>query len=52
MRTYHHVETEKMLVGQLSDVRVLRMPETSGGNVNYGWKALENLAGEWQHIFE
>ena len=36
----------------LSDVRVLRLPETSGGNANFGWGNLENLAKEWRQIFE
>ena len=36
----------------LADVRVLRLPETSGGNANYGWGILENLAGEWKQIFD
>ena len=33
-------------------IRVLRLPETSGGNANYGWGELENLAAEWRQIFE
>ena len=37
---------------ELSDVRVLRLPETSGGNANYGWGVLENLAREWKLIFD
>lgn len=28
----------------LADVRVLRLPETSGSNKNYGWGYVENLA--------
>lgn len=36
----------------LADIRVLRLPETSGGNANYGWGILENLAGEWKQIFD
>ena len=36
----------------LSEVCVLRLPETSGGNANYGWGILENLAGEWKQIFK
>lgn len=33
-------------------VRVLRMPETSGGNANYGWGNINVLAKEWSRIFE
>ena len=36
----------------LADVRVLRLPETSGGNANYGWGSLDNLAHEWVQIFD
>lgn len=36
----------------LSKIRVLRLPETSGGNANYGWGILENLAHEWAQIFD
>ena len=36
----------------LANVRVLRLPETSGGNANYGWGILENLAREWAQIFD
>lgn len=36
----------------LADVRVLRLPETSGGNANYGWGSLDNLAREWAQIFD
>ena len=36
----------------LADIRVLRLPETSGGNANYGWGILENMAGEWKQIFD
>ena len=36
----------------LADIRVLRLPETSGGNANYGWGILEKLAGEWKKIFD
>ncbi len=35
-----------------ADVRVLRLPETSGSNKNYGWGLVENLAREWAHIFD
>jgi len=35
----------------LSDVRVIGLPETSGGNANYGWGDLENLARAWNQIF-
>lgn len=34
------------------DVRVLKLPETSGGNANYGWGIIENLACEWKQIFD
>lgn len=36
----------------LAEIRVLRLPETSGGNANYGWGILENLAREWKQIFD
>lgn len=36
----------------LADVRVLRLPETSGSNKNYGWGYVENLAREWAQIFD
>lgn len=35
-----------------ADARVLRLPETSGSNKNYGWGLVENLAREWAHIFD
>ena len=35
-----------------ADVRVLRLPETSGSNKNHGWGDLDNLAAEWSHIFD
>lgn len=35
-----------------ANVRVLRLPETSGGNANFGWGILENLAREWKQIFD
>ncbi len=34
------------------NVRILRMPETSGGNANYGWGDINVLANEWSRIFE
>jgi TDG/mug DNA glycosylase family protein len=36
----------------LADVRVLRLPETSGSNKNYGWGDLNKLAAEWSQIFD
>lgn len=39
-------------IPELADIRVLRLPETSGGNANYGWGILENLAIEWKQIFD
>ena len=36
----------------LANIRVLRLPETSGGNANYGWGILDNLAREWKQIFD
>ncbi len=36
----------------LSDVRVLRLPDTSGNNANHGWGDLENLARAWGKIFD
>jgi len=35
----------------IADVRVLRMPDTSGSNANFGWGVLDNLAGEWGNMF-
>lgn len=35
-----------------ADVRVLRLPETSGGNANFGWGILDNLAREWAQLFD
>ena len=36
----------------LSDVRILRLPDTSGSNANHGWGNLENLARAWEIIFD
>lgn len=36
----------------LADVRVLRLPETSGSNKNNGWGDLDKLAAEWSQIFD
>ena len=36
----------------LADVRVLRLPETSGSNKNYGWGDLNKLSAEWSQIFD
>ena len=36
----------------LADIRVLRLPETSGSNKNYGWGNLNKLAAEWEQIFD
>ena len=33
-------------------IRVLKLPETSGGNANHGWGDLNNLANAWAEIFE
>ena len=35
-----------------NQIRVLRMPETSGVNANHGWGDLNVLAKEWNRIFE
>ena len=35
----------------IDDVRVLRLPETSGSNKNYGWGDVNKLAAEWGQIF-
>ncbi len=45
------IKKELALNTALAGVRVLRLPETSGGNANYGWGVLEHLAGEWAQIF-
>lgn len=37
---------------QLKGIRVLRLPETSGANTNYGWGVLNNLISEWKHLME
>ena len=36
----------------LADVKVLRLPETSGSNKNHGWGDLNKLEGEWKQIFD
>ena len=36
----------------MANVRILRLPETSGGNANYGWGVLDNLAKVWKQIFD
>lgn len=36
----------------LTDVKVLRLPETSGCNQNYGWSDLNKLSAEWRQIFD
>ena len=46
------IKRDLSLVPAFSDVRVLRLPETSGGNANYGWGVLDNLVREWSQIFE
>ena len=33
-------------------IRVLRLPETSGANKNHGWGDVQNLANEWNRIFD
>ena len=45
---------KKALAGNpvLADVRVLRLPETSGSNKNYGWGDLNKLSAEWSQIFD
>ena len=35
-----------------ADIRILRLPGTSGSNTNYGWGYMENLAREWAQIFD
>ena len=46
------IARELAQIPALADVRVLRLPETSGSNKNYGWGYVENLAREWAHIFD
>lgn len=36
----------------LANVKVLRLPETSGSNKNYGWADLDKLSAEWEQIFD
>ena len=36
----------------LADIKVLRLPETSGSNKNYGWGDLNKLSAEWEQIFD
>ena len=35
---------------EMSSIKVVRLPETSGGNANYGWGVLDNLVNEWRQI--
>lgn len=46
------IEKELKGIPALADVHVLRLPETSGSNKNYGWGYVENLAREWEQIFD
>ena len=46
------IKKELACVPSMSDVRVLRLPETSGCNASRGWGILDNLAKEWGQIFE
>lgn len=46
------IARELAQIPALADVRVLRLPGTSGSNKNYGWGYVENLAREWAHIFD
>lgn len=46
------IKRELSLSPALRDMRVLRLPETSGGNANHGWGVLDNLVHEWSQIFE
>lgn len=36
--------------GLARQIRILRLPETSGLNQNYGWNKIDNLINEWQQI--
>lgn len=36
----------------IQGIKVLKLPETSGSNKNYGWGNLDNLAKEWSKIFD
>ena len=48
------VRLEKKLAGipNLTQVRILCLPETSGSNKNHGWGDLDRLSAEWKTIFE
>ena len=47
-RTLKRLLQEAQLIG----IRVLRLPETSGANTNYGWGVLSNLISEWKCIMD
>jgi TDG/mug DNA glycosylase family protein len=46
------IKKELASIPGLSDVKVLRLPETSGSNKNYGWGDLNKLSMEWAQIFD
>lgn len=46
------IKRELACIPFMADVKMLRLPETSGGNANFGWGILENLAREWKQIFD
>lgn len=45
------IKKELNLMPSFADVKVLRLPETSGCNMNYGWSDLNKLSAEWKKIF-
>ena len=47
-----NIKRELARIPALADVRVLRLPETSGSNKNYGWGDLNKLSAEWEKIFD
>ena len=46
------IKRELASIPALADVKVLRLPETSGSNKNYGWGDLNKLSVEWGRIFD
>ena len=46
------IKKEMASIPVLADVKVLRLPETSGCNMNYGWSNLDKLSAAWERIFD
>ena len=48
----HKISRKLASMPSYADIRVLRLPETSGTNKNYGWGSVDNLCREWAQIFD